>query len=401
MNKTECRALLIGMTSTLAGVGLARFAFTALLPGLILNQWFNEQQALLLGASNLAGYLAGALSASWLATRLGRIRVMRAAFVGILLSFALCATPLMPQPLLGWITPFHWFLGWRFVAGLAGALLMVLGPSLALSLIAPERRAFAGALVFTGIGLGALIAGTLVPTLLRFDPGLNWLLLAVLMLLISLAFFLLAPRSVEPPATRPAGNPVRPTLPLAVWLVLAAYTLDAIGFIPHTLFWVDYLAREAGLGQARASLHWVAFGLGAACGPFLAGLLVRQLGSCRALLLAYASKTLLVLLPLLSNHEMLLLLSSLLVGALVPGVVALTSGRLAELVGSQQYPLCWGRATAAFAITQALAAYGMTRFYQAVGHYQLMFGLAALALLLATLLLLIRPTSPNPMEEKP
>jgi hypothetical protein len=42
-----------------------------------------------------------------------------------------------------------------------------------------------------------------------------------------------------------------------------AHALDGIGFIPHTVFWVDFLARENGLESAMplfvvgSSLLWV------------------------------------------------------------------------------------------------------------------------------------------------
>ena len=43
------------------GIGLARFAYTPLLPAIISAGWFPPDQAAYLGAANLAGYLAGAL----------------------------------------------------------------------------------------------------------------------------------------------------------------------------------------------------------------------------------------------------------------------------------------------------------------------------------------------------
>ena len=44
-----------------SGIGLARFAYTPLLPALVDGNWFSTSQAAYLGAANLAGYLAGAV----------------------------------------------------------------------------------------------------------------------------------------------------------------------------------------------------------------------------------------------------------------------------------------------------------------------------------------------------
>ena len=57
-------ATLAGLCAVLVGIGLARFAYTPLIPALIDAQWFTAAEAAYLGAANLAGYLAGALLAA-------------------------------------------------------------------------------------------------------------------------------------------------------------------------------------------------------------------------------------------------------------------------------------------------------------------------------------------------
>ena len=57
------RAILAALCASLVGIGLARFAYTALMPALVAEQWFVPAQAAYLGAANLAGYLVGALAA--------------------------------------------------------------------------------------------------------------------------------------------------------------------------------------------------------------------------------------------------------------------------------------------------------------------------------------------------
>lgn len=57
------RATLAGFCASLVGIGLARFAYTPLLPAIVDAHWFTAASAAYLGAANLAGYLAGALMA--------------------------------------------------------------------------------------------------------------------------------------------------------------------------------------------------------------------------------------------------------------------------------------------------------------------------------------------------
>ncbi len=123
INSKDLPALMTGVMATLAGIGIARFAYTPLLPALIQEGWFSASQGAYLGAANLLGYFIGALSAHALSERFSVRAVMGASFVAIALSFFLCAGA----------GSFGWFFFWRLVSGIAGAILMVVGPSLALS----------------------------------------------------------------------------------------------------------------------------------------------------------------------------------------------------------------------------------------------------------------------------
>src|SRR4029453_2962851 len=65
------RATFSGLCAILVGIGLARFAYTPLLPALIAGGWFAPASAAYLGAANLAGYTPGALLASSLVAPFG------------------------------------------------------------------------------------------------------------------------------------------------------------------------------------------------------------------------------------------------------------------------------------------------------------------------------------------
>ncbi|MFT6915591.1 MAG: putative MFS family arabinose efflux permease [Motiliproteus sp.] len=374
IEREDIPALLTGMMATLAGIGVARFAYTPLLPELVKQQWFSDSQAAYLGAANLLGYLIGALSAHRLSERLSVRMLMGWCFAGIALSFVLCAQP----------GHFGWFFIWRLIAGVCGAILMVVGPATALSKTPAARRAGVGAFVFTGIGLGAVLSASVVPLLMQVSLSATWLALGTLSLLAGLigdrGLVRLPNTAVQ---TIRAGKSTRTPrgAGLLVIVVMAAYALDAVGFIPHTLFWVDYLAREQGLGTQAASVQWAVFGVGAVCGPLFAGIVAQRLGWHSGLTLAFAAKALAVGLPLLSMGLASRTLSSFIVGAMVPGIVALTSGRISELVGPAEHKRLWGLATAVFAVAQALSGYAMSALYVIWGSYHYLFytGSAALA----------------------
>ena len=374
-------ALMTGIMATLAAIGIARFAYTPLLPAIIQQGWFTASQGAYLGAANLLGYFIGALAAHSLSERFSPRMVMAASFAGIALSFVLCAGA----------GGFLWFFFWRLVSGIAGAILMVVGPSLALAATPPERRTRVGAMVFTGIGFGALLSAFIVPLLLGLSLSVTWGTLGLLCIAAGLLCDWGVAHLTSPITASPRGN--NPTgaagVKIIVMLVVGAYALDAIGFVPHTVFWVDYLARENALGNQAASLQWGIFGLGALCGPFMVGALAQRVGWQGGLMIAFAAKAAAVSLPVFSLALLSQSVSSFMVGAMIPGIVALTSGRLAELVGPTAHKKLWGQATAAFAAAQAVAGYAMSALYGTWGSYAPLFAISGIILVAGFLLVLI------------
>ena len=397
IERDELPLLWTGFMTTLSGIGLARFAYTALMPQMVDARWFNPEQVAYLGAANLLGYLFGALAAAPLAERLGFVRVLAACWAAVALSFAACSQPFFSDAggaLAG--LSFGWFFAWRCISGIGGAILMVLGPSLAMSAAPAHRRPLLGPLMFCGIGCGALLSATLIPVLARWSLSAVWWSLTASAALAGWYGLLQArrlPQSQPRPPSPPPSVSSHPAVPagalwsLAVVLVFIAYMGDAFGYVPHTVFWVDYLARELRLGAGYASLQWAVFGLGAVLGPLAVAFAATRRGWWTACTGTYIFKTVGVALPLawlgFAGHA----LSSLLVGALSPGLSAVTSGYLMQLVGPARHKLMWGYATAAFALMQAIAGYFMAWLYARWGSYQPLFLMGAVSLVCASSLI--------------
>lgn len=368
--------------ATLAGIGLSRFAYTPLLPELVQEQWFSDSQAAYLGAANLLGYLIGALSAHQLSERFSIRIVMNVCFISIALSFILCARP----------GHFYWFFVWRLIAGIAGATLMVVGPANALSKTPIERRVGVGAFIFTGIGIGVVLSSSVVPLLMQVSLSATWLTLGCLALLVGVLCDKAMVKLIRVPIPTVTLKHFKGSFTGSsslVIFVLVAYALDAVGFIPHTLFWVDYLAREQGLGTQAASAQWTVFGIGAICGPLISGFVAHRVGWHYGLILAFIVKAIAVAIPIFSTSIVNQTLSSFIVGAMVPGIVALTSGRIAELIGPTKHKRFWGMATLVFAISQALSGYTMSLLYETWKSYFPLFYIASAALFIGTFLILL------------
>ncbi|MGY2050253.1 YbfB/YjiJ family MFS transporter [Methylobacterium sp. JK268] len=367
------RATLAAFCASLVGIGLARFAYTPLLPALVAAGWFAPTSAAYLGAANLAGYLAGACLGRPATRFASTAAVLRVAMLLATVAFFACATPLS----------FGWYFAWRFLSGLSGGALMVLAAPLVLPHVPAARRGLAGGAIFMGVGAGIAAAGTLVPPLLRIGPAQTWIALGVAAAVLTLWAWNGWPPDAPPWRQAPSRDR---SAAAGVRHLALTYGLNAVGLVPHMLFLVDYVARGRGEGLQAGSGYWVLFGVGAMAGPLLAGLLADRVGFAAALRLALLLQVGAVAAPALDPGPGGLILSSLIVGAFTPGIVPLVLGRIHDLLPQDlaARQAAWSRATVSFALFQAAAAYGFSfLFAQSGGRYGLLFAAGAGALLLA------------------
>jgi predicted MFS family arabinose efflux permease len=364
---------LAGLCANMVGIGIGRFSYVPLLPLIIDSGWASAAGAAQLAAANLIGYLIGALAAHPLAVRLGAPAVIRGAMLALLVSLVACAL----QPALAWL----WI--WRCVAGATGGLVIILAAPHVLSQVPASVRGKAVGLVFSGIGLGVVFSGFVVPAFGARHLQAAWLALAACA---ALAIVYAWPKFASEPVLRQTA-PSGPLLPRGAMLaLLCAYPLDAIGYLPHTVFWVEYLVHGLDLPMSVGGAFWAVFGAGAALGPLLTGMMADRVGFRMTVIGCLVLKALAVGLPLLSTAMPALFISSFLVGALTPGLVAVASGRVAEIVGPGAHQRNWAMMTFMFALMQALGGYAMAALYGALHSFNLLFAIGASALLAAAVI---------------
>lgn len=375
-NTSGWRATLSASSASLVGIGLARFAYTPLLPAIISAHWFAPSAAAYLGAANLVGYLAGALLGRPLVARVPAHIALRGLMLLASIAFFACAVPVS----------LTWFFVWRLLSGISGGALMVLAAPTVLPHVPHRRRGIASGAIFAGVGLGIAMSGTLVPLLLRQGLTETWCGLGVLSLILTLVAWSGWPTGAAPAqATHEAQSPQRlPTFRLRA--LYAEYALNAVALVPHMLFLVDFVARGLKQGLDGGAQYWVLFGLGAIVGPVLSGHLADRIGFRSALRWAFVLQALGVVLPVLSTGAPSLIVSSLMVGAFTPGIVPLVLGRIHELLPHDvpAQKAAWSASTTSFALLQATAAYGLTFvFAQSGGDYHLLFMVGTSAVVLA------------------
>ena len=371
-----------GLCASLIGLGIGRFAYVPLLPLMIDSGWANAAGAAQIAAANLVGYLVGSATAHRLALRFGAAPVIRYAMLAVLLSLLACSVNVGVA----------WLWVWRLVAGASGGILMILAAPFLMRQVPANVRGKAIGVVFAGIGVGIVFSGLAVPAIGAANLAYAWLLLAAIVAL----GMLLAWRKFVTPKHTPETHIVPPALPAQTFLprgallaLLCAYVLDAIGYLPHTVFWVEYLVHGLGKSLAIGGAFWAVFGAGAALGPLLSGFVADRLGFRRTLVGCFVFKAVAVALPLISTSMPSLFVSSFMVGALTPGMVAVASGRAIEIAGPAAHQRNWAMMTFFYALVQAVGGYSMAAVYGATHSFPLLFSVAAGALLIAAVIVAI------------
>ena len=304
-----------GICGLVLTIGLARFAYTPLLPSLQLQTGLTDAAAGGLAAINYAGYMSGALAATWIDDVRWRHWLYSAGlWMALVTVAAMALTTWMPA----------WALI-RYVGGLCGATGMLLGSGLVLGwLIRQGRRPELG-LYFIGLGLGIVVSAVGAWALAQWWPTWSdqWLAFAAL----GLVFFVPAWkwRPPVPPHVAPAHAAASGSLGSRrwTWTMVTSYFAAGWGFVISATFTVAIVEREPALAGV-GPLAWAMVGLAAMPAVFIWDLVARRVGEKRALLLAFGLQTASVILPAISGDLWAALAGAVGYGATFIGIVSLT-----------------------------------------------------------------------------
>ncbi|MGY2438533.1 YbfB/YjiJ family MFS transporter [Pseudomonas sp. SDO52101_S400] len=385
-------SIFAGLCASLVSIGLARFAYTPLIPSLIQAQWFSAHDVVYLGAANLVGYLIGALLGRPLARRVTQKNALRLMMLAVTAAFFACAYPVSVS----------WYFGWRLLSGIAGGAIMVLVAATVLPHVPAARKGLASGAIFLGIGLGIAGSGTIVPLLLSLGLQATWLGLGTLSLALTALSWFGWPSELPQAAHATAQvEPVEPTPP-AVYLLFAQYAFMAAGLVPAMVFLVDYVARGLGAGAHVGAMIWVMYGLGAIVGPVSYGFLADHLGARTGIRLVLVVQAVTLGLLAVSHSFLVLALLAVILGSFPPGIVPLALARVHELVPDHhRQQVAWSRATVSFATFQALAGFAYSALFNATGgQHALLFVIAGGAIVIALILEHAMKLLPSSVEQR-
>ena len=368
-NPLRWQVLLAGVCSLILTVGLARFAYTPLLPIMRSQTWLTEVAGGWLATVNYAGYMSGALLAASSGSLPLKFRLYR---MGLVLAVASLALMGLTDNLWLWVAL-------RYLAGLASAAGLLIGSGLVLNWMIRQGHRPELGLHFGGLGLGIVVSGVAVALM---APWLDWSGQWVGLGVFALAFLLPAWAWLPAPASGPAAAAAASAgvAPQRRWMLLliAAYFCAGWGFVISATFTVSIVERVPALA-GYGSLVWVLVGVAATPACFVWERVSRVTGDVPALLLAFAVQIASILLPALSDRADLAVLSAWIYGGSFIGIVSLTL----TLIG-RCYPAnpskAMARLTLSYGVAQIVAP-ALTGFMvEASGSYRSALLLAALVM---------------------
>jgi len=361
------------MACMLAAIGFVRYAYAPLMPAMFHAGWLDPTLAAYIGAGNFAANLLAAMAAARLARRFTAGRVARWSLLLGVLATAGDALPLGT-----------WWIGLcRVAAGCTAAGIMVLVPVIAVRGVATERRSVIAGLLFTGSGLGVVIASLVIPVSIADGPGGGWLVMGGGTLLCTLLAWAML-RPMPDPSEAATPEPICRTNRVAIMTLLLSYGLFAVCSVPHSIFLSAYLHHELGLPPPQAALAYISYGIGlAAGGPVLA----RVAGLRKAAVASVCFGSAAIAIALLSRNVTLVIVSGGLLGMAQMGMVPIGSLCCLELAGPTGHACWWGRFTATYTLGVCLGTLAMgAMFHAGLGYldgFWMAAGFNALSLLLA------------------
>ncbi|TPN40921.1 MFS transporter [Mesorhizobium sp. B2-3-3] len=249
-NSTALRFAFAGMIAMAVAMGIGRFVYTPILPGMMEELHLSPANAGWIASANYLGYLVGALAAAggWAH---GRERLLM--LTGLGASTVLAA-------LMGLTDTMVAFLVIRFLAGLASALVMVFMASIVFSHIAAAGRGDLQAWHFGGVGLGIAISAAMMAVLVTGHAGwaAGWLWSAAIS---ACGFVVVALLANEGPLAN--GETSREPALLkdrSLMKVIVAYGLFGFGYVVTATFLVA-IVRQGGGSRVFEAMVWMVAGL--------------------------------------------------------------------------------------------------------------------------------------------
>lgn len=373
------KVLSAGVISLVLMLGIARFAYTPLLPLMQQQAGLGIAEGGWLAAINYMGYLSGAIIASLISNVMLKDRLYR---LGLVLALVTTIGMGLTDNLWLWATL-------RFAAGLSSAAGLLLGSGLILHwLIRHDHRSELG-IHFGGIGLGIAFCAIAVELMHpHFDWREQWVLLTVVGALMAIPAWAWLPRPEIQSVTKNGAPMVdRPPSTAFLRLFMAAYFCAGVGYVVSATFIVAIVEQLPGL-QGKGSWTFMVLGLAAAPACIIWDLIARRIGDINALISAFILQIVGILLPVIAPSFGMTVFGAVLFGGTFIGIVSLVLTMAGRFYPTRPAKMM-GKMTISYGVAQIAAPAITGLLAEGGGSYSDGLYLAASMMILGSLLMLI------------
>lgn len=370
--------LIAGIFSIIIGLGVARFAFTGLIPAM-LEDYLSIKFVGILASLNFAGYLAGSILSVFIKDINIKVYLYR---FGIILAIVTTFVLVYSKNETLWIIS-------RVFGGFAGAMALVVGSAIVMQKLKIESKTKAMGIHFSGIGFSILTTDLIARYILSlgysWEEAWNSLAFYAIILSIYSLYILSFDKEVK-------QNQVKQKFDFSIFtpfviLLILAYFAEGVGFVVQATFLPDIINNLEGL-EGYGGITWTLVGLAGIPSCIIWMRLAHKYGSVNIIIIALLLQTIGILIPAFSQSLYLNLLSGVLYGGTFIGLVALFMNLGGQLSNGNPVVLM-GALTTSYGIGQVIAPLYSVYFIEKFGSYDYSLYLTAFIVLGGAFLLLI------------
>ena len=370
--------LIAGIFSIIIGLGVARFAFTGLIPPM-LDDYLSIKFVGILASLNFAGYLSGSIFSVFIKDINVKVYLYR---FGIILA-------ILTTFVLAYSTNNTLWMVSRVLAGFAGAMCLIVGTAIVMQKLTIKSKTKAMGIHFSGIGFSILTTDLIA----RFVISLgntwrdSWTVLAIFAIILSFysVYILSFDKEVKQNAVKTKFD-FSIFTPFVIILIMA-YFAEGVGFVVQATFLPDIINNLPGL-DGYGSLTWTLVGVAGIPSCIIWMLLAHKFGSSNIIIIALLLQAVGILIPVFSTNIYLNLLSGVLYGGTFIGLVALFMNLGGQLSKGNPVVLM-GALTTSYGIGQVIAPLYSVYFIEKYGNYDYSLILTAIIVVGGAILLLL------------
>lgn len=337
------KVLIAGVLSLLAMIGVARFAYTPMLPVMQEQAGLSIAGGGWLAASNYLGYFTGAVIAASINSLTLKDHFYRAGLV-----LAVVTTVAM-----GLTESVWWWALWRYIAGLAAACGLLIGSGLIMHwLVSNNMRPELG-IHFLGLGGGIAMVAAIGELMLGvFDWRTQWYIYTGIAIVLAVPAWLWLPKPNLTGVTS-SGSQIadRPPGKAFYNLMVVAYFCAGVGYAVITTFIVAHINQISGEGGALA---FMLLGIAAAPAPMMWDFITRKTGFINALALAFILQLIGSVLPFVQPTAGWAFAGALLFGSSFVGIVSMVLTMAGRFFPTKPAKMM-GKMTLSYGVAQVLA----------------------------------------------